>query len=221
MTAPSSTGRLVRAFLGQGLLALLALVALTVGLTVQDMADGGALDYETGAYDVDSYAAVGDSWDESNYAGLGLIDAIRIEVDPATDQEVFAGFAAPEDAQAFLDGVDHTLIHRATDSSGPTTEDVPGGAPTALPADAGIWTAQTTGSGVQTLELDTEHLEGEYVPIVMNADGSPAVAGEVTVYFDIPALPGVITGAYVLAALLLALTAYLAARTLRRHRAAR
>ncbi|MFG3342642.1 hypothetical protein [Glycomyces sp. NPDC048151] len=221
MTAPSSTGRLVRAFIGQGLLALLALTALAVGFAVQDMADGGALDYETGAYDVDSYAAVGDSWDESNYTGLGLIDAIRIEVDPATDQEVFAGFATPEGAQAFLDGVDHTLIHRATDAGGPTTEAVPGDAPTTLPGEADIWTAQTTGSGVQTLELDTENLEGEYVPIVMNADGSPAVAGEVTVYFDIPSLPWIIGAVYGVGLVLLALTAFLATRAVRRHRTAR
>jgi len=220
VTTTRSTGRLVGAFLGQGLLALLALTFLAVGFAVQDMADGGALDYESGTYDVDGYAAVGDSWDESNYTGLGLIDAIRIEVDPATDGEVFAGFATPEAAQDFLDGVDRTLIHRATDSSGPTTEDIPGDAPTALPADADIWTVQATGPGVQTLELDTEGLQGEYVPIVMNADGSAAVAGEVTVYYDIPALPGIIATAYALGVLLLALTAWLTIRTVRRHRAA-
>jgi hypothetical protein len=216
----SSTGRLVRAFIGQGLLALLALTALAVGFAVQAMADGGALDYETGAYDVDSRAAVGDSWDESNYTGLGLIDAIRIEVEPATDQEVFAGFTTPEAAQTFLDGVDHTLVHRATGATGPTTEPVPGDAPAVLPAEADIWTVASEGAGVQTLELETEGLQGEYVPIVMNADGSAAVAGEVTVYFDIPALPWIIGIAYAVGVLLLALTAWLAARTVRRHRQA-
>jgi hypothetical protein len=219
VTTPSGTGRLIRALVGQGLLALLALIVLSVGFTMQGMADGGELDYETGSYDVDGYAAVGDSWDESNYTGLGLIDAIRIEVDPATDGEVFAGFATPEGAQSFLDGVDHTLIHRATDSSGPTTEDVAGSAPATLPAEADIWTVQATGPGVQTIELDTEGLQGEYVPIVMNADGSAAVAGDVTVYYDIPALPWILAITYGVGVLLLALTAWLTTRTIRRHRA--
>jgi hypothetical protein len=195
LTTPQRTGRRAAAITGEILLALLGFALAIAGFGLAGMSEGdGVLNLESGEYSVDGYAAVGDSWDESMYGLYGLADAVRIDIAPSGDAPVFAGFTTAEAAQEYLAGVEHTLIHRATGPEGPTEEEVSGDAPAALPAEQDIWTAQVEGEGDQTLELPSEGLQGELVPVVMNADGSADVAGAVTVLYEIPALPWVIGG---------------------------
>ncbi|THV42846.1 hypothetical protein [Glycomyces buryatensis] len=153
---------------------------------------------ETAPYESDAYAVVGDSWDESSYGGDGLIESASIEITPSGDAPVFAGLIPADEADAFLGGIGRTLLHRGTAEHGPTTEDVAGDAPAGLPGDSDVWAAQIEGTGVQTLDLGGAELEGEYVPVVMNADGTAGVGGEVVVEYEIPMLPWATAGLVIL-----------------------
>lgn len=192
-TAPRSTGRRVLAATVGIVLVVIGLGCLATAPFLSDFTS------ETAEFETEGYAVLGDSWDEDVYSGGGLIESTRIEVTPEGDAPIFVGFAAPEDAEAYLGAVQRTYFHRGSASHGPTVEEADGSAPTGLPGDQDIWVAQAEGEGVQTLDLDTGDLDGgEYVPVAMNADGTPALGGEVAIDYDIPAMPWFTTGLVVI-----------------------
>ncbi|WP_156925779.1 hypothetical protein [Glycomyces arizonensis] len=207
------------AITGESLLLLLALIVLSVAVTVQAMTDDqGRLQIDGADYATDAYAVVGDSWDGSDYTDLGFADAVYIEVTSEKDQ--FVGFANPEDAAAFLDGVEHTAIHRATGTEGPTEEHIDGGAPQTPGAEADIWAFTLEGDGTRTYEWDAES-SGELTPIAMNADGSANVEGRLDIAYDVPGLGGIVAGLYIVGVLLAVLAVWLMVRTIRKpHKAA-
>lgn len=182
-TAPSRGRRIARRTVGIAL-AVVGLILLATAPFLSEYTS------ETADYETEGYAVVGDPWDY----GDSVIETIHIEITPDGDGPVFAGFATPEDAEAYLDGIQRTNLHRGDSANGPSIEDVEGGAPAEAPGEADIWIFQAEGTGARSLDLDTEEMEGELVPIVMNPDGTARVAGEVTVEYEIPSLPWVITG---------------------------
>ena len=85
---------------------------------------------------------------------------------------VFVGIATRADADSYLKGVQHSVVTEIADSG---TEYVAhaGGVPSTGPGDAGIWTAQTNGTGRQ--DLTSTPKDGSWAVVVMNADGTGPV----------------------------------------------
>lgn len=112
-------------------------------------------------------------------AGVEDLGDSRLEVTPAGDRPVFAGIAPERDVQAYLAGVDHTLV---TDiDSSPFTarhRERHGSRTPAPPAEQDIWAASVQGTGTQTLHWTPD--EGDWSVVVMNADGTAGVAADVS-----------------------------------------
>lgn len=68
----------------------------------------------------------------------------------------------------------------------PTYDVVDGGSPATLPADAGVWTPSTSGTGARSLTWEVE--SGDWTLVVMNADGHAPVTAEAAEGATLPAL---------------------------------
>lgn len=101
---------------------------------------------------------------------------VRLSARSADASAVFIGIAPSADVAGYLgsasydeisdlrtDPFDYSLTRRGT-----------GGDLSAAPTDQGFWTAQSSGPGTQALTWDLE--PGTYTAVVMNVDGSPGVA---------------------------------------------
>jgi hypothetical protein len=84
--------------------------------------------------------------------------------------------APSNDVERYLSDVRHVTVHGASNYRVSYTQHG-GQAPAEPPANAIPWTAQATGTGPQTLEFDAQRPPGDQILVVMNADGSPSVAG--------------------------------------------
>ncbi len=103
----------------------------------------------------------------------------------------FIGIAPASAASRYLAGVDYATVNGATDDHGTYTEHA-GSAPAVPPGRAGIWTAQTSGPGTQTLTWAVR--SGDWMVVAMNADGSRPVSMRVNLAATLPWLPWVATG---------------------------
>ena len=112
-------------------------------------------------------------------AGVEDLGDTRLKVTPAGGEPVFAGIGRIDDVQAYLRGVEHTVL-RDIDSSPFSARHVekPGARTPARPSEQGFWAASTEGSGPQTLHWTPD--VGDWAVVVMNADGSAGVAADVS-----------------------------------------
>ena len=112
-------------------------------------------------------------------AGIEDLGDSRLKVTSANGEPVFAGIAPKQDVDAYLRGVEHTVVadidtapfsarHRERDG-----ERAP-----APPAEQDFWAASVQGSGTQSLRWTPDN--GDWSVVVMNADGSPGVSAEVS-----------------------------------------
>ncbi|MBY9074460.1 DUF4389 domain-containing protein [Nocardioides sp. WL0053] len=125
----------------------------------------------------------------------GLFGEVSVEVTPTGDQPVFVGVAEAADAARYLDGVGHSTLLRFAGADGdqtPVYRQYDGGAPSVLPGDSDIWTASASGTGDQQLTWDAA--SGDWVVVLMNADGSRDVAADVAVGATVPALGWLVAG---------------------------
>ena len=199
-SAPSwSAGRIVA--LVFGIVLLMPAFALLVGGGELLWADSGSRtdgyvftetdDFATGGYALVSERielATDADWLPVS-AALGTARAEVTSTDPGT--EIFVGIAPAAEAAAYLDGVERSVI----DDLGTGVVDevpVPGGPPSDPPGEQDFWTAQGSGSGTQT--LDWEPADGDWLFVVMNADGSAGVAMDARVGVTVPALGGLAWG---------------------------
>jgi hypothetical protein len=216
-----SAGRVVALVLGLLLLLLAAgLMAGGGGLLWADRAertDGYLLSNEE-TLSGPGYALVSERIDLSTGTGAdwvplsAALGSVRFEAtgtDPG--RETFVGIAPLSDAAAYLGGVERTVIDDLGIDS-PTPRDLPGGEPSGPPADQDFWTAQSSGAGTQ--ELTWVPAQGNWMLVVMNADGSAGIAVESRIGATFPALDGLGWGlliaglvCLVVGALLLALAA--------------
>lgn len=105
---------------------------------------------------------------------------VRLRVDGANSQDIFVGVAREADVEAYLRGVPHQEISDVTYDpfrADYRTEHGGGRAIPTPPADQGIWVAEATGPGTQTLNWDVE--PGRWAAVVMNADATPGVVADV------------------------------------------
>jgi hypothetical protein len=170
----------------------LGMLAGGITLTVaQGVADDGFFDVTVDRVESDGVAvAAVDLWDEAAEDEdwpwvLDWLDLdIRIEADPTlTTDEIFVGIARTDDVEAYLadarwdevtDFVDREPVYAA---HGDQLSDEP--AAIEPPTEQAFWSAQVTGDDVERLEWEARN--GDWSVVVMNADGTPGVAADVTV----------------------------------------
>ncbi len=138
----------------------------------------------------------------------------RIQVaasDPA--DAVFIGIAPADDLSAYLDGVERTVIDDLGVDAAPGTL-VPGGEPSGPPGDQDFWTTWAEGPGTQ--QLTWEPAQGNWMLVVMNADGSPGISVDARIGATLPALDGLARGLIVSGLVGLAIAVLLMVLAIRR-----
>ncbi len=118
-----------------------------------------------------------------------LFGSARIEVTGTGPDDVFVGIAPAADAMAYLEGVARTAVDGLGFDGPPTGSDqMPGDEPPGPPGEQGFWTAQATGPGGQHVRWDPA--DGEWMLVIMNADGSAGVDVRARIGARFPALGG-------------------------------
>jgi hypothetical protein len=111
----------------------------------------------------------------------------RVEVTPDGGEEVFVGVARATDAAAYLRGVSRTEVEAlGFDSPLGHDDQRPGGAPAGPPAGQDFWIAQASGTGAQQVTWPTA--EGDWMFVIMNADGSSGIDVDARIGAEFPAL---------------------------------
>jgi hypothetical protein len=158
---------------------------------------GGYVDLGTRSYRTGSYALAsaqielytpGGGWDVVR----SLFGTVRLRVTSTQGgSPVFAGIARAGAADRYLSGMAYATV-TGLSRGDPSYLGHAGGAPAVPPARAGIWTAQATGPGTQTLVWPVAN--GRWTVVAMNADGSAPVSVQVNVAATLPSLPWIATG---------------------------
>jgi len=117
-----------------------------------------------------------------------LLGRVRVSVTPAAGTDVFVGIATAKDAARYLGGVEHTTVTalRPPSEGGPRYRESRGGAPAQPPGQVDIWAASATGPGPRSIDWAPQ--AGDWVMVVMNADGSRPVRASVSAGAELPAL---------------------------------
>ena len=218
-----SAGRIVA--LVFGLLLLLPGLGLVLGGGLLLAADvGGRSDgfvfSPTESFTSDGYALVSDRIDLSAGADWFPVSAAlgtaRVEVTGTGSSDVFIGIAPADAATAYLDGVQRTRIaDLGFDQPARSTDQLPGGPPPGPPTEQDFWTTQASGPGTQ--QLTWEPAQGNWMLVVMNADGSAGVSTQARIGAEFPSLTGLAWGLLIGGLVLLALAVVLLVVAFRRR----
>jgi hypothetical protein len=160
-----------------------------------ERADDGYLYSAEDSFSTDGYAMVSERIDLATGADWVPLSAAlgtaRVEVTGAED--VFIGIAPLAEGEAYLAGVERTVIDDlGIDASVTDQQLVPGGAPSGPPTEQDFWAEQATGPGAQ--QLSWEPADGNWLLVVMNADGSSGVSVDARIGATAPALAGLAWG---------------------------
>jgi hypothetical protein len=191
-----STGARVALLVGAGIASLLAVGALGVGalaLGAENQKDErGYISTASERFVASTHALATENLDVNLDGVEGLVDEtglgdIRLDVASQTEKPVFAGIARTDDVSAYLADVSHTtLTDLDTDPFEASYSPQEGVRSPAKPGSERIWAASTQGSGTQTLTWEAE--DGDWSIVVMNADGSPGVAADISAGAKLPFL---------------------------------
>jgi hypothetical protein len=172
--------------------ALLGIAAILAGGTAlgfdQTQRDtSGYLTSPAESYSTGTYALESDSYRARAAAEWSiarkLLGTIRIHSD--SSRPVFVGIAPANAASQYLADV----AHAQAGDLGVQSSDFhahPGSAPATLPSAQHFWVARTSGAGQQTLTWKIR--SGNWRVIVMNADGAPNVASDLSIGARFPHL---------------------------------
>jgi hypothetical protein len=139
----------------------------------------------------------------------------RVEVSAEGGQDVFVGIAPAADVTAYLGDVQRTVIDDlGFDAPATRSDQLPGGEPSGPPTAQDFWTAQTSGGGVQ--ELTWDPAEGDWMLVIMNADGSAGVLVQARIGAEFPALGGIAWGVLVVGVVITAVAVVLLVVGIRR-----
>ena len=128
-----------------------------------------------------------------------LVGDVRLSAQAAGGTELFVGVASTADVQQYLGDVRHdTLVEML--NGAPVYRSTDGGAPKAPPTAQDFWVARATGTDPT---LTWTFTDGDWTVVVMNADGSGAVAADVSAGAEVPVMATLIAILFVLAALAL------------------
>lgn len=129
---------------------------------------------------------------------------VRLRVSSATDAPVFIGIGPRREVEQYLDGVARAQIEDVTtEPFGVDYRYLGTGPPAGPPGERTFWTVESSGSGTQTIRWPVE--SGEWVVVVMNADGSAGVGVDASVGLRVTWLGGVAVGMLIGGVLLLIL----------------
>ena len=175
-------------------LAVLSFGVLAVGgvsLWADDQKDsGGFITTDAHEFRTTSSALVTENMDLDLEGAGWLVQGddfgkVKLSVDGAGSEPVFVGIAPTRDVERYLDGVAHSTV---TDVEyGPFSasyDDVGGDRQPMPPANADIWDASASGTGVQNLKWNAT--DGDWSIVVMNADGSPGVETDIAAGARVP-----------------------------------
>jgi len=156
--------------------------------------DDGYVFTDREAFSTGGYALVSERVDLDTGAEWVPLEAalgtVRVEA-TGDDGELFIGIARLADGVAYLDGVERGVIDDlGFDNSGTTT--LPGDRPDGAPGDQDFWVASSSGTGAQTVSWVPA--DGEWLLVIMNADGSAGVAVDARIGAEVPALGGIAWG---------------------------
>jgi len=175
-----TAGRIVAVVAG-ALLALVSLGLLGAGGTAlwadQALRHDGYVTAGTAAYSTTGYALASErvslGW---GWLLTGLIGEVRLRVTAAgPDRPVFVAVGPADRVASYLSGAAYTMVT----GTGPGDQVSRSGAGRpGAPQTAGVWAAEASGMGTQTLRWTVR--SGDWMAVAMNADGSPGL----TVYAD-------------------------------------
>ncbi|MEV0831050.1 DUF4389 domain-containing protein [Nonomuraea rubra] len=192
-----------------------SIVALTAGAV---LAFGGLATAATGtgaallgqARDADGFISIGPqrvatstyalTSEQITIAGQGVsflrdgVGRVRITAS-GSRTPIFLGIARQDDVTAYLRNVTHERV--TPEDIGGAYDRYPGAATPAPPSAQTFWAA----TGTSTLTWDVQ--PGEWTVVVMNANGTPAVAADLRVAAALPWLGGLTAGLFIAAAVLL------------------
>lgn len=136
-----------------------------------------------------------------------LIGDVRLAAESTGGPALFVGVGPSDAVQDYLTEVEHDTLLEIP-APGPVYDNTEGGAPEAPPAEQDFWVAQATGDEP---ELTWSLEDGDWTAVLMNADGSDAVAADVSVGAEVPAIGVLIATLLVLAGAFLLIGALLIA----------
>jgi hypothetical protein len=182
----------VALFVFGGLAALVSLTAVAAGGTAivfdQTQRDaGGYISTSTAHFSTSSYALVTDSYRAGTAADVFVTRDLlgRVVVRIRSSRPVFVGIGQASAVGAYLAGVRHEVAP-SFDSRHKNFRLVAGGAPATAPTAARFWVAHSVGSGAQLLTWTPTN--GDWRIVLMNADGSLAVAADASIGARLPHL---------------------------------
>jgi hypothetical protein len=190
----------------------LALLAGGGGVLWADQTQRDSAGYFTGSTHrvaSDSYAVTHEGVDVHHLPGFldnGKLVRVSIDGRGGTGRALFVGIARERDARAYLANVAHSNLRDYDVATSDQEYDSVGGtARPAPPASQHIWVASTTGS--EPLRWPVR--EGNWSIVLMNADGSKAVAADVKLGANIGYLGWISAGLLAVGAALLGLAVFL------------
>ena len=145
----------------------------------------------------DGYALVSERIElatDADWVPLSVaLGTARVDVTGTGGQEIFVGIAPVDDAMAYLGNVQRTVVDDlGFDAPADSYDQIDGGEPSGPPTDQDFWTASATGPGTQQLTWDPA--EGDWMFVMMNADGSAGVSVDARIGATAPALGGIAWG---------------------------
>jgi len=163
-----------------------ALVGVDLGFTD----DEGFLTTPPAELERATYAVVGEAVFEGEWVWW-YRHPTTARIRMTSDRPVFLGIAPRDDLEAYLSDISYSEIERIDFNTyrgrrlwATEYDDVLGSSAPTRPAEQTFWVAQAEGEGVQTLTWTLE--PGEWMLVVMNADGSPGVEASGTVGIEAP-----------------------------------
>jgi hypothetical protein len=147
---------------------------------------GGYLTTDATRVHTDGFAATVEEIDLDGLNGDWLLGSARLRAtSPDPDRSVFVGIAPSDEAADYLRGVGYATVTELDDPRISYDEHT-GGSPSVAPAKSNIWSAQSSGTGTQTVTWTPR--SGEWTVVVMNSDGTSGIDVKADVGATVPAL---------------------------------
>lgn len=178
---------LVAAVMGLASLAAIGLGGAGVLLDQTQREDNGYLMTPSRSFSTATYALVSASYrgGDSNEVFITRNVLGRVRINVSSVRPTFIGIARAAAVESYLTGVSYARGSRF-DTPSSDFRAVPGGAPASPPGAQQFWSASTSGTG--RLSLNWTPRSGNWRVVMMNADATRGVSGDVSIGARLPHL---------------------------------